>query len=89
MGPKSRWGGVWWGGVGIGYVRPVQFLDHLTVITNLQLSYFVLIHIQSLLWSQLSAAENVVAILCCRAVLTKVLIIKPARKARGPEGPAR
>ena len=28
MGPKSRWGGP----VGIGYVRPVQFLDHLTVI---------------------------------------------------------
>ena len=27
MGPKSRSGGV-----GIGYVRPVQFLDHLTVI---------------------------------------------------------
>ena len=31
MGPKSGWGGP----VGIGYVRPVQFLDHLTVITNL------------------------------------------------------
>ena len=29
MGPKSGWGGP----VGIGYVRPVQFLDHLTVIT--------------------------------------------------------
>ena len=28
MGPKSGWGGV----VRIGYVRPVQFLDHLTVI---------------------------------------------------------
>ena len=28
MGPKSGWGGP----VGIGYVRPVQFLDHLTVI---------------------------------------------------------
>ena len=27
MGPKSGWGGP-----GIGYVRPVQFLDHLTVI---------------------------------------------------------
>ena len=23
-----------WGPVGIGYVRPVQFLDHLTVIIN-------------------------------------------------------
>ena len=31
MGPKV--GGVGWGGVGIGYVRPVQFLDHLAVIT--------------------------------------------------------
>ena len=27
--PKSRWGPV-----GIGYVRPDQFLDHLTVIIN-------------------------------------------------------
>ena len=26
---------VGWGPVGIGYVRPVQFLDHLTVITIL------------------------------------------------------
>ena len=26
------WGGVQWGPVGIGYVRPDQFLDHLTVI---------------------------------------------------------
>ena len=24
-----------WGGVGIGYVRPVQFLDHLTVIKKI------------------------------------------------------
>ena len=30
MGPKSGWGGV----VRIGYVRPVQFLDHLTVIIS-------------------------------------------------------
>ena len=29
---KKLSGGVGWGGVGIGYVRPVQFLDHLTVI---------------------------------------------------------
>ena len=33
MGPKSRW----WGGVGSGYLRPDQFLDHLTVITSGQL----------------------------------------------------
>ena len=30
MGPKSGWGGV----LGIGYVRPVQFLDHLAVIKS-------------------------------------------------------
>ena len=31
MGPKSRW----WGGVGSGgYLRPDQFLDHLTVIKD-------------------------------------------------------
>ena len=30
MGPKSGWGGVQ-----IGYVRPVQFLDHLTVIKTI------------------------------------------------------
>ena len=30
---KWRWSsGVQWGPVGIGYIRPVQFLDHLTVI---------------------------------------------------------
>ena len=29
------WGGVQWGPVGIGYVRPDQFLDHLTVIKML------------------------------------------------------
>ena len=34
MGPKSGWGGV----VRIGYVRPVQFLDHLTVIKRLGLA---------------------------------------------------
>ena len=33
MGPKVG-GVVGWGPVGIGYVRPVQFLDHLTVITK-------------------------------------------------------
>ena len=31
MGPKSGWGGVQ-----IGYVRPVQFLDHLTVIIKVK-----------------------------------------------------
>ena len=30
MGPKSWWGGVGWS----GYLRPDQFLDHLTVITK-------------------------------------------------------
>ena len=30
-----------WGGVGIGYVRPVQILDHLTVII-IQLSNFLI-----------------------------------------------
>ena len=25
---------MWWGGGVIGYLRPDQFLDHLTVITN-------------------------------------------------------
>ena len=27
---------VGWGPVGIGYVRPVQFLDHLTVIKSIK-----------------------------------------------------
>ena len=31
--------GVQWGPVGIGYVRPVQFLDHLTVIKR-NISHF-------------------------------------------------
>ena len=34
VGPKSGWGGP-----GIGYVRPVQFLDHLTVIKSIELVY--------------------------------------------------
>merc|ERR1719336_2507237 len=38
---------------------------------NQTLSSRDLLFAQSLLWSQLSAAENVVVILCCRAVSTK------------------
>ena len=36
MGPKSGWGGE------IGYVRPVQFLDHLTVIKRFAYSHRLL-----------------------------------------------
>ena len=35
VGPKSGW---WSGGVGIGYLRPDQFLDHLTVIITRQIN---------------------------------------------------
>ena len=44
VGPKCGSGGVQWGPVGIGYVRPDQFQDHLTVITT-HLSHNAIVHI--------------------------------------------
>ena len=72
MGPKSGWGGVQ-----IGYVRPVQFLDHLTVITRTsswESSSTTLWGVLLQNWRKLDAAAATENILKCEKIFAGALM---------------
>ena len=75
MGPKSGWGGV----VRIGYVRPVQFLDHLTVIKMdfFLKCYYLLYGIRPPLLAAIETSANIAKV--PRAVAKLIRIVLPVR----------